>query len=167
MKKINSVQDALAFILEGLYYTETKLKDEFRACCTKVSSPHLIIELDKYGLNCENNLLKLERIFNYLMQEPELRKNEVVNQLMDNTNQILYSVKNPYLRDILTIGCIQNMNAFKIASYRSAYMLAVELELDTVTDLIQQMLEREAAETVTVSNIFIKEFNNYRRLANV
>lgn len=167
MKKINSVQDALAFLLDGLYYTEVKLKDEFRGCCKKISSPHLIIEIDQYASNCENNILKLERIFNYLMQEPVLIKNGVVDQLMDNTHQVLSSVKNPYLRDILTIGCIQNVNAFKIASYRSAYMLAVELELDTVADLIQQMLEREAAETSAISDLFIKEFNNYRKMTNV
>lgn len=167
MKNINSVQDALAFLLDGLYYTEAKLKNEFRGCCKKISSPHLIIEIDQYAFNCENNLLKLERIFNYLMQEPVLKKNGVVDQLMANTHQVLSSVKNPYLRDILTIGCIQNLNAFKIASYRSAYMLAVELELDTVADLIQQILERETAETNAISNLFIKEFNNYRKTSDV
>lgn len=167
MKKINSVHDALAFLLDGLYYTEVKLKNEFRGCCKKLSSPHLILEIDQYAFNCENNILKLERIFNYLMQEPILIKNGVVDQLMDNTHQVLSSVKNTYLRDILTIGCIQNVNAFKIASYRSAYMLAVELEMDTVADLIQQMLEREAAETNAISNLFIKEFNNYRKMTNV
>lgn len=167
MKKINSVEDALAFILNGLHYTENKLKDEFRESCRKLSSPHLIIEIDQYALNCENNILKLERIFNYLMQEPEPQKNGVVDQLMDNTQQVVSSVRNPYLRDILTISCIQNLNAFKISSYRSAYMFAVELELDTVADLIQQMLEREAAETSKISTILIKEFNNYRKTFNV
>lgn len=167
MKNIHSVQDALAFILEGIYYSEVKLKQEFRSCCRQLSSARLIVEIDQYASNCEHNILKLERIFNYLMQEPVLHKNGVVDQMLENTHQILSSVKNNHLRDILTIGCVQNINAFKIASYRSAYMLAVELELDTVADLIQQMLEGEAAKTAAIANVFITEFNSYRKVANV
>lgn len=167
MKNIHSVQDALAFMLEGIYYSEVKLKQEFRGCCRKLSSASLIVEIDQYASNCEHNILKLERIFNYLMQEPVLHKNGVVDQMLDNTHQVLSSVKNSYLRDILTIGCVQTINAFKIASYRSAYMLAVELELDTVADLIQQMLEGEAAKTTAISNVFITEFNKYRKATNV
>lgn len=163
MKKINSVQDALAFLLEGLYYSEVKLKDEFRGCCAKLSSPHLILEINHYTSTCETNLLKLERIFNYLMQEPVLRKNGVVDQLMEATHQTLLSVKNIHLRDILTLACIQNINAFKISSYRSAYMLAVELEVDTVTDLIQQMLEYEVAQQTIIAQLYIKEFNTYQK----
>lgn len=167
MKNIHSVQDALAFMLEGIYYSEVQLKHELRGCCGKLSSSSLIVEIEQYAANAEYNILKLERIFNYLMREPILHKNGVVDQMLKNTHQVLASVKNNYLRNILTISCVQNINGFKISSYRSAYMLAVELELDTVADLIQQMLEGETARTVAISGVFITEFNNYRKATNV
>lgn len=139
--KINSLNDALAFLLQGLYFTETKLKEEFPTCYSEIASTRIRNEIDNYTSNADNKLLKLERVFNYLLKEPLTGTNEVVDELMNETHQMLASTTSSHLKDILSIGCIQNINAYKIASYRSAYMIAVELELDTATDLLQQILE--------------------------
>jgi ferritin-like metal-binding protein YciE len=73
---------------------------------------------------------------------------------------MLSATTSPHLRDILAIGCLQNINAYKIAGYRSAYMFAVEMELDTPTDLLQQILEWEIDSSKTLSALAIEEFNN-------
>jgi ferritin-like metal-binding protein YciE len=51
------------------------------------------------------------------------------------------------------------MNAYKIAYYRSAYLIAVELELDTATDLLQQVLEWEIETSRDLALLAIEEFN--------
>lgn len=73
---------------------------------------------------------------------------------------MLASTSSTHLRDILTIGCVQNINAYKIATYRSAYMFAVKMELDTATDMLQQILEWEIATHKALSALAIEEFNN-------
>jgi ferritin-like metal-binding protein YciE len=158
--KINSLNDALAFILQGLYFTESKLKDEFTLCCNQITSPKINEVITAYAESSENKQLKIERIFNYLLKEPLSRTNEVINELMKETHQMLNATNSSHLKDILSVGCIQNINAYKIAGYRSAYMFAAELELDTVTDLIQQILEWELGTRRLLSELSIEEFNN-------
>jgi ferritin-like metal-binding protein YciE len=157
--KIKSLNDALTFLLEGLYYAETKLADEFPACCGRINSPRLQDMMNSYSGSMQNKLLKLDRVFNYLMKDPEPRENKVVDELLTETRLMLSSASSENLKDVLTIGCIQNINAYKIASYRSAYLMAVELELDTATDLLQQVLEWEVETSKVLALLSIEEFN--------
>jgi ferritin-like metal-binding protein YciE len=161
--KITSMNDALAFILQGLYFTETRLKEEFPLCSSEISSRKIRSEIENYTGSADNKMLKLERVFNYLMKEPLSRKNAAINDLMNETHQILSATTSTHLRDILAIGCVQNINAYKIAGYRSAYLFAVELELDTATDLLQQILEWEIDSSKNLSELAIEEFNNAQR----
>src|SRR5690606_28336160 len=114
------------------------------------------IEIQHYVDHADSKILKLERAFNYLMKEPLTRQNETINELVKETHQMLESTTSTHLRDILTIGCVQNINAYKIANYRSAYMFAVEMELDTVTDLLQQILEWEIDTNKALSTLAIE-----------
>ena len=82
--KINSLDDALTYLMQGLYYTEERLIQDIDSCCSNINSHAVKREIEKYKSSSQNKLLKLERIFNYLMQEPELRKNGVIDQLIDN-----------------------------------------------------------------------------------
>ena len=93
------------------------------------------------------------------MQEPARHKNEVVVKMMDETHHLLSYASSPHLKDILMIGCIQNINAYKTAGYRNAFLFAVELELDTAADLVQQMLDWELATGKRLSALSIHEFN--------
>ena len=161
--KITSLNDALAFLLQGLYFTEARLKEEFPSCCSEITSRKILSEIEDYTASTDSKMLKLERVFNYLMTEPLDRKNAAINDLMNETRQILSATTSTHLRDILAISCLQKINAYKIAGYRSAYMFAVELELDTATDLLQQILEWEIDSSKSFSAIAIEEFNNAQR----
>ena len=157
--KINSINDALAFMLQGLYFTETRVKEAFPSYCNAVSSPEIKVEISSYMTSCNDKLLKIERIFNYLLTERVSRTNDVINELIIETHQMLASTTSSHLRDVLTIGSVQNINAYKISGYRSAYMFAVALELDTVTDLLQQILEWEIETSKVLYELSIVEFN--------
>jgi ferritin-like metal-binding protein YciE len=157
--KIKSLNDALAYQLEGLYYAESKLAKQFPALQGRIISKRLQDVISTYTDSAPNKMLKLERVFNYLMKEPGRRTNKVLDELMVEPILMLESGTSDHLTDILTLGCIQNINAYKIASYRSAYLVAVELELDTAADLLQQVLEWEFEISRNLAQLFIEEFN--------
>jgi ferritin-like metal-binding protein YciE len=157
--KLCTMQDAFAFQLQGLFYTEKKVPEEFNTCRHHISSNSLRSEIEKYITSSESKILKLERIFNYLMQEPMIRKNEVIDAMMDETHHLLAQATSSHLKDILMISCIQNINAYKTARYKTAYMFAVELELDTASDLLQQILAWELATDKALAKLTIEEFN--------
>ncbi len=157
--KITSLQDALAFQLQGLHYTETKVTEEFNSCSHHLTSSKLKAEIGKYMESSKDKILKLERIFNYLMQEAVSRKNPAINELLRETEQMLSIANSPHLKDILMISCIQNICAYKVSSYKTAYLFSVELELDIVADLLQHILEWEIETGKVLGVLAIEEFN--------
>lgn len=161
--KINSLDDALTYLMQGLYYTEERLIQDIDSCCSNINSHAVKREIEKYKSSSQNKLLKLERIFNYLMKEPLSRKNEVTIKLLEETRNMLAASAGSNLRDQLAIACIQNINAYKVTTYRTAYMYAIELDLDNVADIIQQIIEWETADSKVLNDLAIECFNNSQR----
>lgn len=157
---ITTLQQGLAWLLQGLYYSEKRIKHELAACAYQVTSEDVALALQQYIEDANNKLLKIERIFNYIMQEPLIRKNGVIDQFIEETHYMLNcTASHQHLKDVLLLGCIQNLNAYKTASYKTAYLFASHLELDTASDLLQQMLEWELAMGRRLSSLSVSEFN--------
>jgi ferritin-like metal-binding protein YciE len=156
---IHSTQEALAFQLHGLFNIESRVLAELPRCIDHVTSKRVRDEIRKYVHESRNKLTKLERVFDYLMYEPSARKNEVVSKMLRETYDMLTYKSSPHLKDMLIVGCIQNINAYKISICRSAYLFAVEIELDSVTDLLQQFLESELETESLIASLAIEEFN--------
>lgn len=166
-KRIYTLQDALAFQLQGIHYAETKVKEEVYRCMPQINSEKLKEEMRRYIASAGNKLVKLDRIFNYLMQEPDFRKNKAVVKLLDETKEMLSFTDSPHLRDILMVSCMQNINAYKISSLKIAYMFTVELELDTASELLQEMLESELETAKALSALALDEFNKCQEMVSV
>lgn len=159
-KTIKTLQDALSYQLQGMLYAEDKVRDEFKACSHHITSPEVKAIIQTYIDNAGNVKLKLDRVFNYLMIEPLPRKHEVINKMIEETQHLLTYASSSHLKDILMIGCIKNINAYKTASYQTSYLMSVELEMDTPADLIQQILECELNTCKSLAGLSIREFNN-------
>jgi len=156
---IHSTQEALESQLQGLYYIESKVCSELKHCLNHITSDKLRNEINRYGAEGKSKLNKLERIFDYLMYEPSSRKNEVVTKMLTETYQMLTYDSSPHLKDMLAVSCVQNINAYKISCYRTAYLFAVEVELDSIIDLLQQILESELETETILATLAIEEFN--------
>jgi len=163
MKKINTMQDALAFQLQALMYAETRIKAEFSSYGHRVNSQALAEEIRHYAESAENKATKLERIFNYLLVETLSRKHETIDQLLKEVHCVLTETASARLKDILMINCMQTINAYKTAAYRNACMLANELELDIAIDLLEQILHWELKSGQALSALAIQEFNKVQQ----
>jgi ferritin-like metal-binding protein YciE len=158
-QNIKTLQDALTYQLQGLFYAETQVREEFSRWSRNITSRPVKSELQRYIESIDDKLLKLERIFNYLMQERLIRKNAVVDRLLEETRHMLDYAAPGHLKDILMISCIQNINAYKISSYKTAYLFSIELELDTASDMLQQIIEWELQTSTELNALSIQEFN--------
>lgn len=156
---IHTLQEVLAFELQGLYYAEKKIKKELASSLQAVSSEALRLEIVRYIRNTDNKLRILERIFDYLMLEPDVRKNKVVADLLEETREMLNNTDSPHLKDILMVSGLQNINAYIVSCLKIAYMFTVEQDLDSVSDMLQQFLESELETGRLLSALAIEEFN--------
>lgn len=155
---IATFEDALAYQLQGLFSAEKALREEFETCSKEITSEEVKTAIRKYVESADDKILKMKRIFNYLLKPIE-RKNEVINKLLDETHQLLSYATLPHLKDILMVSCIQNINAYKLAGYKTAYLFAIELELDTAADLIQEIISWERQTGKELSALSLEEFN--------
>lgn len=165
-KPIKNLQDALTYQLQGLLQAERKIAEAFTKFSNQISSAEVKELVQEYVRNTDNVACKLDRSFNYLMTEPILRKNEVVNKMIDETEYLLAYTSPSYLKDIVMIGCLENINAYKASAIQTAYLIAIELELDTVADLLQQILSWEMVTCKELTNLSIHEFNKLNETVN-
>lgn len=151
--RIHTIEDALVFQLQGLYYSEARIVSEFKNHSHELGSDFVVEKLKSYSASAAEKTLKIERIFNYLMKEPLSRKNNVIDAMIHETHLMLKTTSEPELRNTLVISYLQNINAYKLSSYKTAYLLADELGIDTVCDLLQQILESEYQATENLAEV--------------
>lgn len=141
-KSISTLEDALAFELQTSYNGEQILRDGIQACVQELNSASLKTILGKYAESANHKLLKVERMLSYLLQEPEIKRNEVIGKLLEET-QCAESGCSCKVSDILLTSSFRQIIQYKISVYKTALMLAMELELEVVSDLLHQVLEWE------------------------
>lgn len=163
MKKISNLNDALTFLLRRLYDAEGMLKDSIQKCSKNVKSEMLKAELLDYAETTRNKIIKLERAFNYLMKEPAGEKNVILRKMISDTHDMLKIVTSDETRDVMLLSCIQSINQYKMAGYRTALAFSIELQLDTVADFLHEIVEWERKSERVFSKIIL-EYNHSKLL---
>ena len=158
-KPIKTLQDAISYQLRGLIGAEIKVAAEFKHCEDRIHSVKVRSALSQYVKTANDRLLKLNRVFSYLMQEPRMRQNEIIDSMIEETHRLSETSATPQLKDILFVACIQNINAYKVAGYKTAYLFAVEMDLDTPADLLLEIIQWETSAVATRSDLAISSFN--------
>lgn len=149
-KSLQNLRDALTCLSNQFYQTETKLQETIAGCLDHISSPLLRQEIEKYGESSNDKITKLERTFNYLMQEPEPQCDEAMEKMLENVFQVITHTSDT-LRDAMIVNSFQQICHHKIAGFGTARAMALEMELEVVGDLFTDMLlwEKEADRALT------------------
>lgn len=156
---ISNLTEALAYKLDELYDAEQKLKLTLQHCIDQVSSPVLKMELSKYSESCDDKRLKLDRVYSYLMKEPGKHPDKVVDAMVKNIRQTLKATIFGEMKDILLIACLKNINYYKMAGYETALVFSWELELDTASTLLEEVLGWEKQTHGNLSQIAVLDVN--------
>jgi ferritin-like metal-binding protein YciE len=159
--KISSIEDAFVYNLHQLFYTESRIKEGLFDAEISMATSILKPELMEYADSSYSKLLKLERIFNYLMREPNSLRYSPIVHMLEETAEALQNTSGRNLKDIIIVSAFRSINAIKISNYRNAYIYSVELELDTPSDLLQEILGWEVLSGKMLARIAIEEFNSF------
>lgn len=157
--KLTSLSEVLAYQLEGMYDAEKKLQHGIPICVESIKLEALRQEVKKYGELSTDKRTKLKRIFSYLLVERFGRKNKVIDSLLKDTQKMLSYASTDHLRDAVALACIQNINHYKIANYNTALAFAIKLNLETVSDLLHEILAWEKETAAVLTKIAFEELN--------
>lgn len=156
-KYLTTLSDALAFQLNNMYDAERKLAHEIGLCCRFTNFIHLQNEIDKYIEQSSNKMTKLERIFNYLMEEPGGQSNLIMDRMLEDTHAVLRMAGSSRLRDVMLTSSLLAINHYKMGVYSCARVIALELEIETVSDLLSEIVRWEKEMQKSLSKIALEE----------
>ncbi|GAA0892898.1 hypothetical protein GCM10009122_25770 [Fulvivirga kasyanovii] len=156
---IKNLTEAMAYKLDELYDIEKRLKSAIQQCVEQVSSPILKEEILKYAESCEDKCLKLDRVYSYLMKEPGKGKDKVIDALVNSAKRVSKVAISDEMKDIMLISCLKNINFYKMAGYETALMFSWELELDTASTLLEEVLGWEKQTHANLSKIAVLDVN--------
>jgi len=117
-------------------------------------------EIIKYAEISDLKVIKLERVFNYMLAEPGGRKCRVAEELINDTHKMIKNTQSENVRDALLIACIQNMVHYKIAGYGTAVAFARKLDLDTGIEILEEILKWEKSADLSLTKIALGEVND-------
>lgn len=156
--KLISLREVLIYQLKGLYDAEKQLQTALIKC-SKLASEQLKNELNRYTEEQYPKLRRLEMAFDYLSLKPAARINDVVEELIQETKELLKDVASKEVRDALLIGCVQYMIHYKIAGYGLTSSFARELRFHDVEELLLKSLEEEKKWDKRLTKLAIEEIN--------
>lgn len=157
--KLTNLTEVLAYQLEGMYDTEKKLQHSIPICVEVIKLEILKLEVKKYGELATDKRTKLKRIFSYLLIERFGRKNKVIDSLLKDTQEMIKYASTDHLRDAVVLACMESINHYKIANYNTALAFAIELNLETVSDLLHEILAWEKETATVLTKIAFEELN--------
>lgn len=140
---IKNLHEALIYQVQQLYAAEEKLKRALPKMLSSITSETLSNILEEYRLRTEDRLLKLERVFHYVMFEPGHKRNSAVDEMLNEAKGFVKHMQQEELRDIMIIAALQNVINYKEGAYRNAHCLAAELEMDTPAELLNEINQWE------------------------
>lgn len=156
-KQLTTLNEGLAYLLSTMYEAENRVREKLEGLADCATDPALEREANYYREIASSKIIKLERIFNYLMQDPYYRPNEVVEKLLEEAERVAKETRSTRLRNILLTGSLKALNNYKLSVYNTAKLMAVELEIETVTDLLAEILEWEKQTCTKLREIAFEE----------
>jgi len=155
--QFNTLNDALAFQLSCMYDAEQKIRHGMPHFCDFTNFIHLQNEIEKYIEQSSNKIIKLERIFNYLMEEPGGNSNNIVASMLEEIETNVKKASLPRLRDLMLTSSFLAMNQYKLGIYSCAEVISLELEVETVSDLLMEIVNWEKETSKCLSKLTMEE----------
>lgn len=147
---LTNLHEALVYELEGLYDAEKRLQKALPILSHKVTIPALQKEIIKYGEQVSDQRTKLKRAFSYLGIGPFGRKNRIMHDFLKDTMELCEHTPADRIRNAMAIAGLKNISQYKLSDYSTALGFSIALELDTVSDLLHEMItwEKETADAL-------------------
>jgi len=129
--------------LKDIYWAEKALTEAIPKMIDNATSNDLIQALTKHLGETENQVSRLESVFNSIGEEVESKKCEATAGLIKEAEQIMESTERGVVRDAGIISAAQKVEHYEIATYGTLRTFAKTLGEHEAASLLQQTLDEE------------------------
>jgi ferritin-like metal-binding protein YciE len=137
--------------LKDIYWAEKALTKALPKMIKKASSEELQEGLQEHLTVTENQVTRLEEVFELLQKKAEAKKCEAMAGLIKEAEEIMEETEEGVVRDAGIISAAQKVEHYEIASYGTLRSLASTLGHEDIADLLEETLneEKEADEALS------------------
>jgi ferritin-like metal-binding protein YciE len=137
-----------------MYDSEMQIINTLPSLIKLVSEPDLKDALTKHLKETQNQVKRIEKVFNFLNVVPERIKCDAMQGILAEGHEITENkTKSPVL-DAAIISACQKVEHYEIASYETLKSFAKHLDLDSeVVDLLNETLSEESGASKKLTKI--------------
>jgi len=140
---LNTLQDLLVEELKDTYSSETQIVKALPKMAQAATSPQLKAAFEKHLVETQNQVKRLEQIFQQLGESPEGNDCEATEGLVKEGEELMGEQADPQVLDAGLIAAAQKVEHYEIASYGTLTTWAKELGHTQIADLLGQTLNEE------------------------
>ncbi|HEX6309362.1 MAG TPA: ferritin-like domain-containing protein [Longimicrobiales bacterium] len=142
---MESMQDLYLHELRDLYNAEKQILQALPKMVEKTRHEELRRAFEEHRATTEEQVRRLETIFDDLGQSPGGKKCKGMEGLIEEGNEILEEDADPDVRDAALIGAAQRVEHYEIAGYGTARTYARQLGFERHAELLQKTLDEEGS----------------------
>lgn len=140
---MESMQDLYVHELKDLYNAEKQILQALPKMASKATHDELRRAFEEHRSTTEEQVRRLETIFDELGQSPAGVKCKGMEGLIEEGREILEQDADPDVRDAALIGAAQRVEHYEIAGYGTARTYARQLGFNNHVELLQRTLDEE------------------------
>ncbi|MEO1051970.1 MAG: DUF892 family protein [Bacteroidota bacterium] len=144
MRKIHDLKDLLIEKVRELYDGEKQQIKVLPALIERIQAEDLRAIMVQHVMDTEDQLLRLERVFNRLYEEPTSKTNMVMKSLLKEAKDLqTRSADQQEVLDAGLISSMQHIKHYEIAGYGAVANYANLLDEEVIASLLHESLEEE------------------------
>jgi ferritin-like metal-binding protein YciE len=151
---IRSLDDLFLDTLKSIYFAKKKALTAFPKMARAVLSDTLRAVLENQELQAENQVERLEEIFELLDRRPQGKTDDVILGLLEEGQEIMKEYKGSPALDAGLIATAQAVAHYEISRYGTLKLWAAELGLEDAGDLLGETLREQREVDDTLSRIW-------------
>ncbi len=139
--------------LKDIYWAENALVKALEEMAEKATSEELVEALNNHLEETEEQVERLEEVFEILGEEPKAKKCYAMKGLIEEARDLMEETEEGDVRDAAIISAAQKVEHYEIASYGTLRTFALTLGEDEAVDLLEETLNEEKAADETLTEI--------------
>lgn len=140
---MRTFEDAFVEELKDVLHAEKQLLKALPKMAKKASHPQLKKAFENHLQQTEQQVARLEQVFESLGRAPRARKCEAMQGIIAEGEHAMQEDADPDLLDAMLIAAAQRAEHYEIATYGTLCTWGRLLEFDEATRLLKQTLDEE------------------------
>ena len=146
--------------LKDIYYAEQQLLKAIPKMESAATTEELKEAFNDHVHQTRKHVKRLEKVFKLIGKKPEGKKCEAIEGLIKETETIISETKqNSMTRDAALIIAAQKVEHYEIATYGGLVQLALTMDLDDVSDILDTTLMEEEETDCLLTDIAENNIN--------